>query len=174
MGLLAGPACQSAAAACPQAGRVTAFAPGRRPNPALMRLSPGVSGVAAVSRSAPQVNSNKDRGRRELSSEEREENGNGEEMSVVTKGLAPFHVASGATINRREKQMLPCAPRCTEHFPKSLAELGFESSPFSFCSYLVFNFAPCLPIKDEKGSLVATNFFRFHKQLFHPACGSAH
>lgn len=68
----------------------------------------------------------------------------------------------------------PEPPPCTEHFPKSLAELGFESSPFSSCLYLVFNFAPCLPIKDEKGTLVATNFFRFHKKHFHPACRSAH
>lgn len=47
-----------------------------------------------------QVNSNKDRGSRELSSGEGDENGGGE-MSVVTGDLAPSCMASGATTNSR-------------------------------------------------------------------------
>lgn len=99
-----GPACRPAAAACPEAGPITGFAPGRGPKQALVRLPPQVVqewlGHLGPGE-APDKLLRSEAGRRELFS--RGQSGEaGRKMKVVTGDLASSLVVSGASLRDEE------------------------------------------------------------------------
>ena len=148
-----GPACRPAAAACPEAGPITGFAPGRGPKQALVRLPPQVVqewlGHLGPGE-APDKLLRSEAGRRELFS--RGQSGEaGRKMKVVTGDLASSLVVLGHRSETKKEMRLEL-----HRVPSSsVVELGLEPSPFSFYPQgrppldLVCSLWPSPPTKDE-------------------------